>query len=1479
VTKIREDKNIKKTLNIVFVIVSLVVLTLATVYFVFQTSYFQRIIINKLTSSISQSIDAEVSIGSVDIALFRKLVLNEVYISDQHKDTLLYTQKLIAGFDSVSLKNKDIHFKSISLVNPKVYVERDKDQNYNFEFLFNSDSVKTIQNKWNFHCSRLELKNGEFIYSDPNFADEFKKLLKIKKIDLILDDLKFKNVADFAFNIKKMKLTSKLGFELKGFTSSIYYKDSTLNISQLNGFTDYSQLIIDTLSFNLKKYYQSKNTYDIVIDLLINQLNIDYKDISRLFPDYFCEGLNIGMSGRIYGKINEIKGKEVKANLGEITRINGDFYLNGLPDIENTYIFINLHESYANLLELRNLNLPAKLQFIKTSLPKFLQNVGTFSYKGNFTGFTNDFVAYGTAYSNLGIIESDVSFKPSENNVLKLNGHIKTHNLNVGSIFQTKHVDKLTLNGELDGYVANSFYNLTFNGLVDTIYINNYCFQKINIKGNLKNKHFDGSLSVNDPNLKMNYFGSLDLSPVLPVFEFVANVKYANLFRLNLSDDKISKIAFSVDANFEGNNVDNLVGRLEIDSLCYRNSIDSLTLRKAVLSNSTSGETSVFSLKSDWIDAEMEGRYSFMNITSSLMNFYKHYLPSSTQGQPIVESGENNFNFRFLVKTPDPLTIVFIPGLFLQPPFQISGSYNATDQTARLETSIHYLRYFSREADDLTLKFKADIDAMECQVISKNIHLANKINMCNLVVESIGKDDRLDVGIRWDNDDAIKYSGTINTTTRFEKSGTKYPHVLLNIEPSQIYIADSLWNIDQTTINIDSTAIEFHNFTFHKKNQRLNIDGKVCEDDESKVTATIADVDFAIFEPLMGQSDFKGILNGQIDIANIYKKQKLNLNLSLNNFSFKNALIGDFEIKSNWKSEIEKLETQIKLSDHDQIVLNGNGLVDPVNSIIDMNVFLDRTPISILEVFVPFLFYDTNGNLNGKVHLTGPLSDMAFNGELKPVTRVGIGIKPIKTHYFFNESVYFKDNLILFPSVKFVDEFDNKGLLKGSIEHHDFLKMKFDLTVLSDKILAMNTTSSDNEDFYGTAYGSGIFTVSGKGDEVLLKGDIRSEKGTNIYIPFEGKEDVTRYDFIQFTSTNIQKNQPTIPYRPVSNGLNMNFDIELTPDAKAQLIFNSQIGDIIKGEGNGNLQVKIDNDFKIKLYGDYVIEKGEYLFTLENIINKKFLINRGGTIKWTGDPYDAQVDITAVYKLKTTLSELNPGNTNDVKRRWPVDCIVKLSESLLKPSIDFQIELPTADDQKKDEFNRLISTKEEINKQMVSLLMLGRFYTPDFFTGKPTTETGTQLMGTTVSEAFSNQLSNMLSQIFDKWDFGVNYRPGNEITNDQVELALSTQILDDRITFDGNVANNSDPATKSGELVGDFDMKVKLTNDGRLLFKAFSHSNDNSNYDTAPTTQGIGFTYREEFNTLRELFQQYKNAILKKKKHKTSKEDIKIQPQ
>jgi len=255
-----------------------------------------------------------------------------------------------------------------------------------------------------------------------------------------------------------------------------------------------------------------------------------------------------------------------------------------------------------------------------------------------------------------------------------------------------------------------------------------------------------------------------------------------------------------------------------------------------------------------------------------------------------------------------------------------------------------------------------------------------------------------------------------------------------------------------------------------------------------------------------------------------------------------------------------------------------------------------------------------------------------------------------------------------------------------------------------------------------------------------------------------------------------------------------------------------------------------------------------------------------------------------VYRVKTSLYDLFLGSNQnvDLVRRLPVDCIISLTDNLQQPIINFAIDLPTAEERIKDEVDQLIVTKEDVNKQIISLMFLGRFYTPDFFAGaKQTTTVGSDAVGTTASELFSNQLTNWLSQISDVVDFGINYRPrtssNTEMSSDRIELALSTQILNDRVTIDGNIANNTNQnKSNSGDFVGDFDINVKLTDNGKLQFKAYTHSNDNiiEYEEMAKTKQGIGFSYREEFNSFKELFIRYKNAIFRRK----NKEKAKVEP-
>ncbi|PKP17300.1 MAG: hypothetical protein CVU05_15795 [Bacteroidetes bacterium HGW-Bacteroidetes-21] len=327
----------------------------------------------------------------------------------------------------------------------------------------------------------------------------------------------------------------------------------------------------------------------------------------------------------------------------------------------------------------------------------------------------------------------------------------------------------------------------------------------------------------------------------------------------------------------------------------------------------------------------------------------------------------------------------------------------------------------------------------------------------------------------------------------------------------------------------------------------------------------------------------------------------------------------------------------------------------------------------------------------------------------------------------------------------------------------------------------------------------------------------------------------------------------------------MDFNLNVTPDAEVQIIFDSKAGDIIRGQGNGNLHLEINTLGDFNLFGEYVIEQGDYLFTLQNIINKKFEVEKGGTIRWNGDPYEAILDMKAIYRLKTSLYDITLDST--YKSRVPVECVLSMKNSLMHPDMAFSINLPTADSKAQGIISNL--PPDEINKQIISLLVMNRFVTPESMKGgiqAAESRSSSNAFGVNSSELLSNQLSHWLSQISKDFDVGVNYRPGDELSTDELEVALSTQILNDRVSINGNVGVGGQQHNASGQFMGDFEVEVKVNRSGKLRVKGFTKSNDNLIYDTSPYRQGLGLFYREDFDSFSGLMKRYWEAIFKRKK-------------
>jgi hypothetical protein len=425
----------------------------------------------------------------------------------------------------------------------------------------------------------------------------------------------------------------------------------------------------------------------------------------------------------------------------------------------------------------------------------------------------------------------------------------------------------------------------------------------------------------------------------------------------------------------------------------------------------------------------------------------------------------------------------------------------------------------------------------------------------------------------------------------------------------------------------------------------------------------------------------------------------------------------------------------------------------------------------------------------------------------------------------------------------------------------------------------LNTTHTDNSQFYGTAFASGLVLIKGPPSNIIMDINAKTEKDTRLFIPLSNPEEITEYNFVNMITPyqeNAENNSDN-KYKVDLRGIQLNFDLEVTPDAEVQMIFDPTVGDILKGKGSGDLKMQINTLGKFNMYGNYTVEEGEYLFTLLNVINRKFTIEYGGTVVWNGDPLDAVINLKAIYRTKASLSELLPQSSDQSASKTTVDCLILMTGKLMSPNIQYDIYLPNAEESTREKVKNAINTSDELNKQFSSLLVLNSFMPNE--SGKAlgfgSSSPYGNAAGVNASEFLSNQLSHWLSQISSDVDFNFNYRTDRKLKSDEVEVAMSTQLLNDRLTIYGNLGVPTNAAAQtSSKFVGDVDIDYKITKSGKLRIKAFNHSNEGQISLLSPYTQGFGLVYKEEFNTFGELWKRYWNAIVgdveKKKKKSVS---------
>lgn len=432
-----------------------------------------------------------------------------------------------------------------------------------------------------------------------------------------------------------------------------------------------------------------------------------------------------------------------------------------------------------------------------------------------------------------------------------------------------------------------------------------------------------------------------------------------------------------------------------------------------------------------------------------------------------------------------------------------------------------------------------------------------------------------------------------------------------------------------------------------------------------------------------------------------------------------------------------------------------------------------------------------------------------------------------------------------------------------------------------DNFLGLDMLADSDNGFYGSAVADGTVSMNGPFDDIVLDINARTNKGTHITIPLSFTYDINN-NFIVFVDKNgvekIEEEAEEKKMMPVNDGkFTMNLNASVTPDANVTIFLPMDLG-VLNANGNGNLRLGL-NENNMSLVGEYMINSGDFDLNLRNIVRKKFELRRGGTITWTGNVMDADIDVVGCYKTRSTISSLGVAvdstagkSTNNLN----VNCLIRLTDKLMNPTITFGLELPNANDDMKNTVFSIIDTTNQavVTQQVISLLVLNSFSYTSAAGG------WTQFGTNTTYDLIANQLSNWLSQISKDFDIGLKFRQNENLSAEEIELALSTQLFDDRLTIETNFGytyDNSNNKQRVSNIVGDVDVSFKLTK--RLSLKAYTHSNVNSNYysysfeNNASSTEGVGISYSRSFDKFKDIFKRNKKEKKEKnKKEKTRKE-------
>jgi len=1476
------NKGLKISFKVLgWILVSVFLLMLAAMV-AGQSPRIQSWIGQQVVKKLQNSMDADISFSEVSFKPFEAIILKDVLVTDpaavDHRaDTVARLQHLSAKFSIRGLFYKEgVHVSRVTAqgISFNLVIEPTDtlgNSTTNIQRIFRiqdnpDEEMKDLGNL--FDANKVEFEDLRFRLLNPAAEAEgltFEEgTIDWNNLDAWVSTLKVRDIR-YSHNIITATVENlRMGEDATGFTvekasGKVQVGNAQVLISDLE--------LLEKDSHIRVAYLQLDGPIDDYGDF-INKIRIDARiepgsllsmeTVSHFGPlpegTSFRGYLQGGLSGTVSDfNLQDIVVQDPDADIN--IQVRGG--MKGLPEIMDCTLDFRIDGL--------DFDMPGIASFVNSWAPDThldlsgLAKGQRFAFNGTVRGPINSLDIKGTAGTGNGEAQVDVVLLNAvdDKRDIGLNGRLKTRDLDLGRILAIEALGPVSLESRLKATLASSGPQLQIDTLqISRLHALDYTYSGISGSGYYKDGSFDGRIVASDPNLNFLFQGT---GSKQSKYNFLLSLGYADLQALKLDTrGGTSRVSLQADSNLSLAEDNAMDGDLLIQGLSLENDAGIHEIGDITLSALSRNNNHRMDLKSGFLDGSFSGGASILDFVNDLKSLIlDKELPSLAETPTAHPWDGTDYELNLTVRdTRDLLDFVF-PGLYIENNTRLRVSLEK-DGTLNGRLTSGRLAYLDKFLRDVNFSLDNAGQAIQADLVSPSLYLSG-IELKGNRLLLFANDDHLGLSYSFDNETEAETRAELILGADLSREDGKLV-VDAQALPSNIYYEGEGWGISSDQILFKNGEWTVSRLFASHEDEALLVDGGFSPDRPDTLTVRMEKFNLALLNTLSGGvPQIQGRATGNaLVISPSSPAVGLIAGITCDSTLVYGKRLGQLNIESVWNEEHNRFDITVGNNLDGKKTIGLDGFLKPSTAEIDALASLDGLNLEYVSPILEAAFSDFRGNLSGKVRAMGKFNDLHLSSEDLELNDGFITLDYSQVPYHVSGSLNLDDKGLHFTDVQLKDNYEGIGTIRGSVLLDGFSNIGLDVHVRLNRMKVLELQRGMNDLLYGDISATGTADVTGwlpnlnldlnastvkEGNLHLLINSASSSRSSQLLTFTEAEEEILLDPYEQMMATSVKTAQ--------NQG---NTSIRLTVRPSQDVMVYIDLGDENSLNASGTGVIEIDSQSStssLTLNGNYLLNQGSFHFSALNLVSRDFTIQDGSSVRFYGDLWDTELNVNGLYITKASLANLI-SDENAVSRRT-VNCGISISDKLRNPQVQFSIEVPDLDPTTQAQVEAALNTEDKVQKQFLYLLLASGFL-PSEESG--ITTNGSEMLFSNVTGIMAGQLNNIFQKLDIPLDLGLNYQATNTGTN-IFDVALSTQLFNNRVIVNGSVGNKQMYGTTTSEVAGDLDIEIKLNKSGSLRANLFSHSADQfTSYLDNSQRNGAGIAFQREFNTFRQLFQR-----------------------